>query len=238
MQNTQAVLLAIGLFVAPAKGLSVKRLRLRSSSIFSRGLVSSWLFFSVTVSSTVTVTCFSGWLLGAVLLCLLLVFRWFFRFYLRKKSATKFVRDPLAWAATWDLLAACLRSGLPVPIAVRSVAKGAPQPGASLLTSAAALLALGADPASAWASAYDCPDTEEFARVAIRTARSGIALADGSMELAKQIRENLSDEAEAKAQSASVLIAGPLALCFLPAFICIGIVPIVIGLIGRLNFLS
>ena len=28
----------------------------------------------------------------------------------------------------------------------------------------------------------------------------------------------------------AVLVAGPLGLCFLPAFVCLGIVPVVIGL--------
>ena len=38
--------------------------------------------------------------------------------------------------------------------------------------------------------------------------------------------------ADARAQRASVLIAGPLGLCYLPAFVCLGIVPIVAGLAG------
>lgn len=29
-----------------------------------------------------------------------------------------------------------------------------------------------------------------------------------------------------------MLIAGPLGLCYLPAFICLGIVPVVVGLAG------
>jgi hypothetical protein len=36
----------------------------------------------------------------------------------------------------------------------------------------------------------------------------------------------------AAAQRASVLIAGPLGLCYLPAFLCLGIVPVVAGLAG------
>lgn len=29
-----------------------------------------------------------------------------------------------------------------------------------------------------------------------------------------------------------MLVSGPLGLCFLPAFVCLGIVPVVIGLAG------
>jgi pilus assembly protein TadC len=37
----------------------------------------------------------------------------------------------------------------------------------------------------------------------------------------------------AAAERAGVLIAGPLGLCFLPAFVCLGIVPVVAGLAGE-----
>jgi pilus assembly protein TadC len=36
----------------------------------------------------------------------------------------------------------------------------------------------------------------------------------------------------AAAERAGVLIAGPLWLCFLPAFVCLGIVPVIAGLAG------
>ena len=38
--------------------------------------------------------------------------------------------------------------------------------------------------------------------------------------------------ATAAAERAGVLIAGPLGLCFLPAFVCLGVVPVVAGLAG------
>jgi pilus assembly protein TadC len=40
--------------------------------------------------------------------------------------------------------------------------------------------------------------------------------------------------AAAAAERAGVLIAGPLGLCFLPAFVCLGIVPVVVGLAGEI----
>jgi hypothetical protein len=51
-------------------------------------------------------------------------------------------------------------------------------------------------------------------------------------ELAEQSRHDAADEASASAERASVLIAGPLGLCYLPAFVCLGIVPVVAGLAG------
>ncbi|WP_158887581.1 type II secretion system F family protein [Amycolatopsis anabasis] len=139
--------------------------------------------------------------------------------------------EALRLAATWDLLAACLRAGLPVPVAIRAVADGAGEPAASAaLRSTAELLALGAGEREAWAPARDCPATAELARAAQRTTRSGTALAGVAAELAACVRDSMRDEAEARAQRAGVLIAGPLGLCFLPAFLCLGVLPVVLGL--------
>ncbi|GAB3581870.1 hypothetical protein GCM10027445_54310 [Amycolatopsis endophytica] len=143
--------------------------------------------------------------------------------------------EPLELAATWDLLAACLRAGQPVPAALRAVTEGVSGPEADALRAAAGLLELGADADEGWAPAMECPGTAGFARAARRTARSGTALADAASDLAREIRAAMSDRAEARAQRAGVLITGPLGLCFLPAFVCLGVVPVVLGLAGRLD---
>jgi pilus assembly protein TadC len=143
--------------------------------------------------------------------------------------------DQLGMAAGWDLLAACLRAGLPVPTAVRAVAEDLPAAAGDALRSTADLLALGADPVDAWAPALDSDATAGLARGARRTARSGTALAGVAAALAVDVRGSASDAAEAKAQRAAVLITGPLGLCFLPAFVCLGIVPVVVGLATQLS---
>lgn len=148
--------------------------------------------------------------------------------------------DPLGAASVFDLLAACLRSGLPMASAARAVAPGAPPVLESALATAADLLALGADPADAWerAAAVTPPgpgaaDVEALARMARRSARSGASLATAVSELAAQHRATAEDAAATRAERAGVLIGGPLGLCFLPAFVCLGIVPVVIGLAGN-----
>ncbi|MGH3623332.1 MAG: type II secretion system F family protein [Sciscionella sp.] len=142
--------------------------------------------------------------------------------------------EPLRVAAAWDLLAACLSCGMPVPTAVRAVATGMPGAAATALTRTAELIALGADPVEAWAPALEDPATADLARGARRTARSGTALAGVAKGLAAQVRGSADDTAEAHAQRAAVLVSGPLALCFLPAFLCLGVVPVVIGLAEQL----
>ncbi|MEU4445147.1 type II secretion system F family protein [Actinosynnema sp. NPDC050801] len=140
--------------------------------------------------------------------------------------------DPFAAAATWDLLAAALRAGLPVAGAVRAVLPGVPPGPAECLREVVDLLALGADPVHAWAGALGHPDTAPLARAARRTARSGAALAGAAADLAVEARARVADQAEARAQRAAVLVAGPLALCFLPAFLCLGVVPVVLGIVA------
>ncbi|ASR38385.1 hypothetical protein BAY61_29085 [Prauserella marina] len=161
----------------------------------------------------------------------------------RKRLSSRRSRSPpkagqLGLACTCDLLAACLRAGLPVATAVGAVAATAPSRAAGALGATADLLALGATPEQAWEPALRCEDTAELATAAVRTAESGSALAVVASELAERARQAAADEAEAVSQRAGVLITGPLGLCFLPAFLCLGVLPVVIGLAGQLKVLG
>jgi pilus assembly protein TadC len=141
--------------------------------------------------------------------------------------------DPLATASALDVFAVCLSAGMSVAAAAAATAPSAPDRLAAVLRRAADLLALGADPDTAWSRPAEAADgSEALARLARRSASSGSALAQGVAELAEQSRQDAGHAASAAAERASVLIAGPLGLCFLPAFICLGIVPVVAGLAG------
>ena len=133
----------------------------------------------------------------------------------------------------WELLAVCLQAGLPVATAV--VAAATPLPGGTgrHLRRVAGLLELGADPATAWRSVEHRQAIATFARAAGRSAGTGSALAEVARAESARIRADLADTAEARAQRAAVLITGPLGLCFLPAFLVLGIAPVVIGLAGE-----
>ena len=152
----------------------------------------------------------------------------------RARAAISAADDPLATASSFDVLAACLRSGMAVSTAASATARSAPAPLACVLNRAADLLALGAEPATAWTNPAGAVDSHSDAllRLARRSASSGAALAQGVAELADQSRRQAADTASAAAERASVLIAGPLGLCYLPAFVCLGIVPVVAGLAG------
>lgn len=147
--------------------------------------------------------------------------------------------DPLGVASSLDVLAVCLTAGMAVATAATATAVSAPPRLGRVLSRAADLLVLGAEPGVAWSAPPDLPagwidaQTEALLRLARRSASSGAALADGVIELAAQARQDAAHTAAAAAERAGVLIAGPLGVCFLPAFICLGIVPVVAGLAGR-----
>lgn len=144
--------------------------------------------------------------------------------------------DPFAAASALDVFAVCLSAGMTVSAAAAATAGCAPPGLATLMRRASDLLALGADPDTAWQVPDDDGDQgcAALARLARRSAASGAALARGVEELAEQQRRNAVHAAAAAAERAGVLIAGPLGLCFLPSFVCLGIVPIVAGLAGEM----
>lgn len=144
--------------------------------------------------------------------------------------------DPLAAASCFDVLAACLSAGMATASAAAAAADVAPALLADQLRRAAHLLALGAESDRAWGDPGVTGDRHGavLARLARRSANSGAALAGSVAELADQVRVDAGAAADAAAERAAVLIAGPLGLCYLPAFICLGIVPVVAGLAGDL----
>jgi pilus assembly protein TadC len=153
---------------------------------------------------------------------------------LTRVSTKRSKADPVAVASSFDVFAVCLAVGMAVPAAAAATAPTAPPAMAAVLRRAAEMLALGADPVAAWSAPDGTADKhcDALLRLARRSASSGAALADGVAELAASVRHEAADTARAAAERASVLIAGPLGLCYLPAFVCLGIVPVVAGLAG------
>ncbi|MDQ4104368.1 MAG: type II secretion system F family protein, partial [Actinomycetota bacterium] len=60
------------------------------------------------------------------------------------------------------------------------------------------------------------------------------ALAESLTRLAADMRASAREQSEVRAQRAGVLIAAPLGLCFLPAFLALGVIPVLIGLAAGL----
>jgi Flp pilus assembly protein TadB len=131
-----------------------------------------------------------------------------------------------------DLLAAALRAGAPVDGAAAAVADALDGPLGTRLRRTARSLALGATPADAWTHLTGIPGADRLIAAAVRTSASGGALAGALGRLADDLRADRAVAIEAAAQRAGVLIVLPLGLCFLPAFLLAGLVPVLIAVLG------
>ncbi|RZU13747.1 type II secretion system (T2SS) protein F [Kribbella rubisoli] len=139
-----------------------------------------------------------------------------------KQRNTQLARDlPLAI----DLLTACLRVGRPPQHALALVAEALPGPLADLFTKIAHHLALGADPATAWAHLRAEPACAPMARAITRSLRSGAPLSKTLEHLADETRRSHHHTADQQARATESRAALPLGLCFLPAFVFLSIVP-------------
>lgn len=132
-------------------------------------------------------------------------------------------------ALVLDLVAAGLRSGRPVADALALAAPAADPDGSAVLARVATLSRLGADAEQAWSGAPRDGPFGEVARVAVRSASSGMKLAAGFERLAAELRAERASTAIVRAHRAGVAAMAPLAACFLPSFVCLGVIPVVVG---------
>jgi Flp pilus assembly protein TadB len=133
------------------------------------------------------------------------------------------------------LMAAALASGAPPADAVRLVDAALPGPASARLRPVAEQLALGADPVRVWATLGEDDALAPLGRALARAHQTGapvVAAVDRlGGELAREARASVED----RARTVGVKAALPLGLCLLPAFLLVGIVPLVAGLVGGLT---
>ena len=130
-----------------------------------------------------------------------------------------------------DLLAACLAGGAITLDAVLAVASALGGPCGDRLGQVAGRLAVGSPAAEAWRClGSGRGPAGAAARAMSRAAVGGAPVAGAVQRVADDARRESRAAAERRARRAGVLAVGPLGLCFLPAFLLIGVVPAVIGL--------
>ncbi|MEV0594383.1 type II secretion system F family protein [Nonomuraea cavernae] len=129
-----------------------------------------------------------------------------------------------------DLMAACLLAGQPVSAAIESAASAVEGPLGERLSWVSSQLRLGADPEPTWAHLARDPATGSLARAMSRAAQSGAPVADVLTRLADDARDAAHAASVAAARSVGVKAVAPLGLCFLPAFVLLGIIPVIAGL--------
>jgi pilus assembly protein TadC len=140
-------------------------------------------------------------------------------------GGTQLARDlPVAC----DLLAVCLSAGTPVGAALAAVGGSVAGPLGERLTAVGGLYRLGAAPRRAWSGTPAAVDA--LARTVVRAGESGSAVVPALQRLAADLRSSDRSETEAAVRRAGVWVLAPLGLCFLPAFLCLGVVPLVLGI--------
>ena len=133
------------------------------------------------------------------------------------------------------LLAAGLRTGAAPPAALEAACRALPGPAADLLAGVRPRLAWGADPAQVWAELADDPDLGALGRSLARAHETGASVVDGIESLATQLAAESRAAVEDRARAVGVRAALPLGVCLLPAFLLLGIVPSVAGLVSQLS---
>ncbi|MFD8672574.1 type II secretion system F family protein [Streptomyces seoulensis] len=131
-----------------------------------------------------------------------------------------------------ELLAACIEAGAGPVVAAQAVGEALGGPVGDALARGAAEARLGGEPADAWARLTALPGAGALARLLERADRSGLPAAEPVARLASDARAESIRAATVRARRAAVLISAPVGLCFLPAFIAVGVLPVVIGLAG------
>ncbi|WP_307842941.1 MULTISPECIES: type II secretion system F family protein [Streptomyces] len=133
-----------------------------------------------------------------------------------------------------DLLAACLAAGAGPREAAEAVGGSLGGPVGERLAQAAAEVRLGGEPGVAWGRLGSLPGAGGTARCLERAQATGVPAVEPMSRLAAQLRAAQARAAGIRARRAGVLATAPLGLCFLPAFLTVGVVPVVIGLAGGL----
>jgi pilus assembly protein TadC len=127
-----------------------------------------------------------------------------------------------------DLLAVCLRAGLPVGAALAAVGEAVPGALGDRVRGVAALYRLGAEPHRAWAEVP--AELAALGRTLVRAGESGASVGPALTALAADTRASARALVEVEVRRAGVWVLAPLGLCFLPAFVCLGVVPLVLGI--------
>lgn len=99
---------------------------------------------------------------------------------------------------------------------------------------AATAVLAGADPQAAWGALALDEATAPLAAAVIRAERTGAPAAATVGRAARELREAAADALAAEVRTVAVRATAPLTLCFLPAFVFLGVLPTALSLLSRI----
>lgn len=127
-----------------------------------------------------------------------------------------------------ELLGAMLQAGLALPRALEIAARTGGEATAALARAAAAL-ELGVDWNSAWPDEPE-PNVEQIRAALQFAATTGAPSAELLFAHARQLRRTRHRDLEKRAAALGVRLVVPLGVCSLPAFLCLGVVPVLLAM--------
>ncbi len=128
-----------------------------------------------------------------------------------------------------DLLAAALGAGLPLRLATVAVVRACPGAVADALSGVLKQIELGVGDVAAWRALATHPQLGPVAADLARSVESGTMLGAGLAMHADEARAQRAAAVEIAARQVGVRSVLPLMLCFIPAFLLLGIVPTVVS---------
>ena len=133
-----------------------------------------------------------------------------------------------------DLIAACLASGAALEPALEASARAVGAPTSEVLLTATAALRLGADPVAVWREVASYDELGGLARAVARSHETGAPLAELLPRIAERARAAHRARVDSRVRTAAVRLTAPLGFAFLPAFVLLGVVPVVASWVGAL----
>ena len=225
--------LVVSFFVAAAVVTAVpskrwvRRRVVRTDARRSSGARSPLVPLGVALTTFLVVQGLSGVVLSAV--TGYAVWRWRRRLQHRADRESETQRA-LAMPVALDVLSACFAIGASQERALYAVAQGMPGTLGDDLSSVASAMSVGADSAEAW-SLLEASDLQALAAILTRVDSTGAPVTPLLTLLANQHRQRARAVAMDAARALGVRVAGPLGLCFLPAFVLVAVVPLVLSLL-------
>lgn len=167
-----------------------------------------------------------GWIIGVLGLLFTLAGQAWTRLLVARATRPTGSIEP---AVVLDLVAPLLAAGRSLTAALDDLARALPD--AHALRAVTALLRWGRPWEEAWEPVAQDPLWTEVAAWLRPLHRSGMAGARALTETAAAVRQQSRRADERAAEELAVRLVVPLSLCLLPAFVCWGVIPMVIALL-------
>lgn len=136
-----------------------------------------------------------------------------------------------------DLVGSCLSAGASLQVALGRVAAAWEGPVAEEFDVIRHRLDVGVEPSAVWRDVAGDPQLAPLGRVVARALDTGAPIAQAVHKLADELRQLAASEVELRARAIEVKAAAPLGVCLLPAFVLLGVVPLVAGIFSTMQFL-